>query len=83
MVAIFTVSYRHWLEHRGSESIADVLEPTPNTPELTAGAADLASAPQTAESDAQRRVVQEQLQDDTEPRSQEETDDAYLQHTDR
>ncbi|HSS18511.1 MAG TPA: AI-2E family transporter [Pyrinomonadaceae bacterium] len=28
-VAILTVSYRHWLEHRGSEGIADLLEPTP------------------------------------------------------
>jgi predicted PurR-regulated permease PerM len=28
VVAILTVSYRHWLEHRGSEGLADVLEPT-------------------------------------------------------
>ena len=28
MVAILTVSYRHWLEHRGSEGLADLLEPT-------------------------------------------------------
>ena len=27
VVAIFTVSYRHWMEHRGSEGIADLLEP--------------------------------------------------------
>jgi hypothetical protein len=27
IVAILTVSYRHWLEHRGSEGIADLLEP--------------------------------------------------------
>ena len=27
VVAILTVSYRHWLEHRGSEGLADVLEP--------------------------------------------------------
>jgi predicted PurR-regulated permease PerM len=26
VVAILTVSYRHWLEHRGSEGLADVLE---------------------------------------------------------
>ncbi|MFN2498012.1 MAG: AI-2E family transporter [Pyrinomonadaceae bacterium] len=31
VVAILTVSYRHWLEHRGSEGLADVLEPTPAT----------------------------------------------------
>jgi predicted PurR-regulated permease PerM len=29
VVAILTVSYRHWLEHRGSESLADLLEAAP------------------------------------------------------
>ena len=29
VVAILTVSYRHWMEHRGSEGIADLLEPAP------------------------------------------------------
>jgi predicted PurR-regulated permease PerM len=29
VVAIVTVSYRHWLEHRGSEGLADLLEPAP------------------------------------------------------
>lgn len=33
VVAILTVSYRHWLEHRGREGLADLLEPTP--PEAT------------------------------------------------
>jgi predicted PurR-regulated permease PerM len=28
VVAILTVGYRHWLEHRGSEGLADFLEPT-------------------------------------------------------
>ena len=28
-VAILTVCYRHWLEHRGSEGLADLLESTP------------------------------------------------------
>jgi hypothetical protein len=28
-VAILTVSYRHWLEHRGSEGLADLLEAAP------------------------------------------------------
>ena len=28
-VAILTVSYRHWLEHQGSEGLADLLEPSP------------------------------------------------------
>ena len=31
VVAILTVSYRHWLEHRGSEGLADVLETTTST----------------------------------------------------
>jgi len=116
VVAILTVSYRHWMEHRGSEGIADLLEPAPAhaepvkpdelradstaedmaraRPDLTTGElrlpeelrqepADSPSAQQTAESDAQRHVAQEQPQDDTERRSQEETDDAFLQHTDR
>ena len=30
LVAILTVSYRHWLEHRGSEGFADLLEPNPS-----------------------------------------------------
>ena len=32
VVAILTVSYRHWLEHRGSEGLADLLESTPAAP---------------------------------------------------
>src|ERR1044071_7688297 len=41
VVAILTVSYRHWMEHRGSEGIADLLEPasaadTSKVAELTA-----------------------------------------------
>jgi predicted PurR-regulated permease PerM len=45
VVAILTVSYRHWLEHRGSEGIADLLEPTNSiTPKpLPAGHAHLTS----------------------------------------
>ena len=31
MVAILTVSYRHWLEHRGSEGLADFLQTTSAT----------------------------------------------------
>lgn len=31
VVAILTVSYRHWLEHRGSEGLADLLEAAPVT----------------------------------------------------
>jgi predicted PurR-regulated permease PerM len=32
VVAILTVSYRHWLEHRGSEGLADLLDATPADP---------------------------------------------------
>jgi len=36
VVAILTVSYRHWLEHRGSEGLADLLEAEPaETVEIT------------------------------------------------
>ena len=41
VVAILTVSYRHWMEHRGSEGIADLLEPT--SPTDPAKVAELAS----------------------------------------
>lgn len=34
VVAILTVSYRHWMEHRGSEGLADLLEPS--TPKVVA-----------------------------------------------
>lgn len=30
LVAILTVSYKHWLEHRGSEGFADLLESSPS-----------------------------------------------------
>jgi len=32
VVAVVTVSYRHWLEHRGSEGLADLLELEPVAP---------------------------------------------------
>lgn len=41
VVAILTVSYRHWMEHRGSEGIADLLEPT--SPSDPAKVAELAA----------------------------------------
>ena len=40
VVAILTVSYRHWMEHRGSEGIADLLEPTSPDPEKAAAVID-------------------------------------------
>ena len=43
VVAILTVSYRHWLEHKGSEGLADLLEPTP--PEPVADVAELTPPP--------------------------------------
>jgi len=36
VIAIITVSYRHWLEHRGSETIAEVLEEAVVEPEVAA-----------------------------------------------
>ena len=33
VIAILTVTYRHWLEHRGSETIAEVIEEVVITPE--------------------------------------------------
>lgn len=41
VVAILTVLYRHWLEHRGSEGLADLLEPTPGEPEIPEEIAEL------------------------------------------
>jgi predicted PurR-regulated permease PerM len=41
VVAILTVLYRHWLEHRGSEGLADLLEPTPTEPEVREEMAEL------------------------------------------
>ncbi len=71
VVAILTVSYRHWLEHRGSDSFADLLEPSPPVPAV-APAADALNAPpeqpsipQSGGNDALRRVVPAPLQDDT------------------
>ena len=37
VVAILTVSYRHWMEHRGSEGIADLLEPNAADPAKVGG----------------------------------------------
>ena len=39
VVAIITVSYRHWMEHRGSEGIADLLEPNADAAKVAAVAA--------------------------------------------
>ncbi len=41
VVAIVTVLYRHWLEHRGSEGLADLLEPAPAEPEIPEEIAEL------------------------------------------
>ena len=41
VVAILTVSYRHWMEHRGSEGLADLLEPTAAKPAQIAVPTDL------------------------------------------
>ena len=36
VIAVITVSYRHWLEHRGSETIADLIEEAVVDAEMTA-----------------------------------------------
>jgi predicted PurR-regulated permease PerM len=55
IVAILTVSYRHWLEHHGNEGFADLLEPAPTAvPAIEAG-------PVTTQ------AVTEELQSDTTP----------------
>jgi len=36
VIAILTVTYRHWLEHRGSETIAEVIEEVVVTPDADA-----------------------------------------------
>jgi predicted PurR-regulated permease PerM len=41
VIAILTVAYRHWLEHRGSETIAEVIEEAVVEAELTAPAAEV------------------------------------------
>jgi predicted PurR-regulated permease PerM len=45
VVAIVTVSYRHWLEHRGSEGLADLLEPSTLEDEAVMDAAVADSLP--------------------------------------
>jgi predicted PurR-regulated permease PerM len=57
VVAILTVSYRHWMEHRGSEGIADLLEPS--------GPADPAKVAELAAQNV------EELQSDTTPEQME------------
>jgi predicted PurR-regulated permease PerM len=60
LVAIVTVSYRHWLEHRGSEGFADLLEPSPavetETPAPQAGAAEALQHELHAESTPEQMV---------------------------
>jgi predicted PurR-regulated permease PerM len=41
VIAVLTVSYRHWLEHRGSETIAEVLEAAVEDAEANLEAAEL------------------------------------------
>jgi predicted PurR-regulated permease PerM len=50
LVAILTVSYRHWLEHRGSEGLADFLETSPGVP-ISAAQAVLLTEPYTPPDD--------------------------------
>jgi predicted PurR-regulated permease PerM len=60
LVAILTVSYRHWMEHRGSEGFADLLEPSSvvetETPAAQAAAAEASQHELHAESTPEQMV---------------------------
>lgn len=56
VVAILTVSYKHWLEHRGSEGFADLLEPAPPDPEKVAAVAAAAAEELHAETTPEQMV---------------------------
>jgi len=65
VVAILTVSYRHWLEHRGSEGLADLLEPSaPVAPAAELNAVPAPSTLQSGESDVLHHAAPGPLQDD-------------------
>ena len=55
VIAILTVSYRHWLEHRGSETIAEVIEQAVVEAELTSEGELHPTATTTAEEMARAR----------------------------
>ena len=55
VIAILTVSYRHWLEHRGSETIAEVIEEAVVEAELTSEGELHPTATTTAEEMARAR----------------------------
>ncbi|HXD33383.1 MAG TPA: AI-2E family transporter [Pyrinomonadaceae bacterium] len=55
VVAVATVSYRHWMEHRGSEGLADLLEPDSDATNETPPIVPLA---QTVAVDSSVAVVQ-------------------------
>lgn len=63
VVAILTVSYRHWLEHRGSEGLSDLLEPSSDEPR----AAKLAGEGVTHDNQRQSESQRDQLHRDTTP----------------
>ena len=55
VIAILTVSYRHWLEHHGSETIAEVIEQAVVEAELTSEGELHPTATTTAEEMAHAR----------------------------
>lgn len=59
LVAILTVSYRHWLEHRGSEGFADLLEPSP--PAETETSAEQAEAAEALQHELHAESTPEQM----------------------
>src|SRR5882672_2232261 len=55
VIAVITVSYRHWLEHRGSETIAEVLEEAVIEGSIDAEESEHPTIATTAEEMARRR----------------------------
>lgn len=57
VVAILTVSYRHWLEHHGNEGFADLLEAPPVAPEVPV----IEAAPAVHEHELHHETTPEQM----------------------
>ena len=62
VVAILTVSYRHWMEHRGSEGIADLIEPSPPSEPAIAAAAAAAATVEVQAQELHAETTPEQME---------------------
>ena len=61
VVAILTVFYRHWMEHRGSEGLADLLEPNQTQVIETAAAAAAVTTVETVKDELHAESTPEQM----------------------